>query len=468
MGNVVKNTILVGVSEVASKGIIALAMILLVRTLSPESYGLYSLAITITYFFIGFLHSGFYTIGMREIAKFPDLSEKYLNNITSLKLIMSIISYIILTAIVLFLNKPIEAKIAFLLAGSFLFLLVFHIDWLYRGQDRMEITSIGSVLQGISLLIFIKLFIKHQDDYTIAVIVYLVSWSVYIFFENILLIKENKWLKFELDKNFVKTLLSASLPISFSSLVVSVYANINVLILNIFRGDYETGIYSAMIRLMNILLLPNSILQIAFFPELSRSVLNGTLNKSQRKYLVVLFTIGFFIIFGIYGYSKEIILFVFGKKYLVGDIIFKISLLACFFSYLSASNVIISFALDKQKNFLIATIIGVVVSLGLNLILIPIYGALGAVITLSITELSVFLALVIMNKEPSLVSPYSGIIKPFLVAVLSLVTSKILEMFLNPYFGLSIYVISFIVVAFATKLITYENLKSIIGFWKSS
>lgn len=467
MGSLLKNTILVGTSEIASKGIIALAMILLVRTLSPESYGLYSLSITLTYFFIGFIHSGFYTIGMREIAKYPHLSYKYVNNVTSLKAILAIVSYISLVIIVLLLDKPYEAKITFLLSGLFLFLLVFHIDWLFRGLDKMEITSIGSIMQGVSILLFIYFFVKKPSDYQIAVLGYLLSWFLYILFENFVYIKKYDWIKPEFDKEFNKILFKASLSISLSSLIVTVYANNNILILNIYRGDYETGIYSAMIRLMNILLLPNSILQIAFFPELSRSVLNGSLKLSQQKYLVVLFAIGFFAMFGMFGFSRDLLLFVFGEKYLVGDIILKISLIACFFSYLSASAVIVSFAVDKQRNFFYSTLVGTIVSLVLNFLLVPKFGALGAVISLAFTEFSVFISLILLNKSAELIKPYIVIIKPFIVSSTSLLISKFFEFFLNPYVAVSLYLVAFLVLSFATKLFTIDIFQRLLSLNRS-
>lgn len=468
MASVVKNTILVGISEIASKGIIALAMILLVRTLSPESYGLYSLSITLTYFFIGFLHSGFYTIGMRELAKYPNLAKKYINNVTTLKIIISILSYSILGLIVYFIDKPQEAKVTFLLAGLFIFILAFHIDWLFRGLDRMEITSIGSILQGASLLVLIFLFVNEQDDYQKAVIVYLVSWLVFVFFENVVYLLQNKSFKFELDREFVKPLVKAALPISFSALVITIYGNNNILFLNFYKGDYETGIFSAMIRLMNLLLLPNSILQIAFFPELSRSVLSGGLKSSQENYLKVLFSIGFLGIFGMFGYSKEIIQTVFGEKYLVGDLILKISLIACFFSYLSSSLVIVSVVVDKQKNFLYASIGGAIVSLISNFVMVPRWGALGAVITLNLTEFTVFMLLTFLNKDVSLVEPYKKIFKPFWVSFSALFVSKIFEYLANPVMGIVSFVLLFIIFAFATKLITFELIKKILIFEKNS
>ncbi len=464
MGNLLKNTILVGTSEIASKGIIALAMILLVRTLSPESYGLYSLSITLTYFFIGFIHSGFYTIGMREIAKYPHLSQKYVNNVILLKTILAFGSYMVLVLIVILLDKPNEAKITFLLSGLFLFLLVFHIDWLFRGLDRMEITSIGSVMQGITILVFIYFFVKKPNDYQIAVIGYLLSWFVYILFENFVYVKKYDWIKPEFDKEFNKILIKASLSISLSSLIVTVYANNNILILNLYKGDYETGIYSAMVRLMNLILLPNSILQIAFFPEISRSVINGSLKLSQQKYLVVLFVIGFFAMFGMFGYSKDLLLFIFGEKYLAGDVILKISLIACLFSYLSASAVVVSFAVDKQKNFFYSTIVGTIISLALNLLLVPKFGALGAVISLTLTEFSVFVSLIALNKSPELIKPYFVILKPFCISLAALLISKFVGYFLNSYVAISIYVVAFMLLSFVTKLLTIDILRKLLRF----
>jgi O-antigen/teichoic acid export membrane protein len=464
MSNLVKNTLLVGVSEIASKGIIALAMILLVRTLATESYGLYSLAITLTYFFIGFLHSGFYTIGMREVAKYPELATKYVNNVTTLKIFLSLLSYVLLVVIVQFLGKPTEAKIAFYLAGLFLFILVFHIDWLFRGIDKMEITSLGSIMQGTSLLIFIYFFVKNPDDLHRAVVVYLGSWSIYIVFEVLVYFIQKGPIRFEYDSAFNKKLLKESLPISFSSLIIAIYANINVVVLNIYKGDYETGIYSAMIRLMNILLLPNSILQISFFPELSRSVLSGAVKLSQRKYLLVLFVIGFFVIFGMLGYSYEVIGFVFGRKYLVGDAIFKVSLIACFFSYLSASAVVVSLALGKQKNFFYATIVGVGVSLISNLILVPRFGAMGAVISLSITEFIVFFILMLLNRDNTLFEPYKAILKPLLVAFASFLCSKCIEIPTSSLLGLISYFLIFLILASCTKILNKDLILKLVKF----
>jgi len=464
MNNIVRNTILLGVSEIFSKGITALAIILLVRKLSPEGFGIYSLAMTLTYYFVGFLHSGFYTIGMREVSKFPDSVSHYVKNIIILKTIFGIVSYALLTIVVILLDKPPEVKSAYLIAGLFLFILVFHIDWVFRGLEKMEYPAIGSIMQGIALLVFIYLFVHSHDDYKVAILSYLFSWLIMIVFLNIVYFKNFGLFSLDFEFNTLKEILKLSLPISISSVLIVIYANVNIIILNIFKGDYETGIYSAMIRLMNVLLLPNGILQMAFFPELSRSVLDGNFNATQRKYLLVDFIIAFFLVFGMFGFSEKAISLIFGQKYLVGVSIFQISLVSCILSYFTASLTAATYALNRQTHFLKSSVVGSIVSITLNLLLIPRYGAIGAIISLVITEASVFLSLAFFNRKLKIMHTYAEVTKPFFVGIISILLAKVIEIFSNSYIGVLIYLILFWTIAFLSKLITIEQLKKIFSF----
>jgi O-antigen/teichoic acid export membrane protein len=464
MSKIVRNTILLGVSEVFSKGISALAMILLVRKLSPEGFGIYSLAITLTYYFVGFLHSGFYTIGMREVSKFPDYAPNYVKNIFILKIIFGIVSYALLSAIIFLLDKPPEVKSAYLLAGLFLFILVFHIDWVFRGLEKMEFPAIGSILQGIALLVFIYLFVHSKNDYKIAIWGYLLSWLILVTFLNVIFIKKYGIFKFDIDLKTLKEILKLSLPISVASVLIVIYANVNIMVLNIYKGDYETGIYSAMIRLMNVLLLPNGILQMAFFPELSRSVLEGNFNATQRKYLLVDFIVAFFLVFGVFGYSGKAIELIFGPKYLVGELVLRISLVSCILSYFSASLTAATYALNRQSQFLKSSIVGSVVAITLNLLLIPKYSSVGAVISLVITEASVFLSLAYFNRKLNIIHTYTEVVKPFFVGIISILLAKALEIYTNSIIGILVYFMLFWAIAFLTKLITIEQVKKIFSF----
>ncbi len=462
MGRIVRNTLLVGFSEFFSKGISSLAIILLVRTLSPESFGIYSFAITLTYFFVGFLHSGFYTIGMRELSKYPNSVTQYYNNVLFLKLIFSVLSYAVFCCVVLFLDKPSDVKSAFFIVGLYLFILAFHIDWLFRGIEKMEFPAIASLLQGSMLLGYFYFWVNSPNDYKAAIVGYVISWGLSIAFLNFVYFFMYKDFSIKFDKSLALEIVKMSLPISLSSLLIVVYANINILILNFFKGDYDTGIYSAMIRLMNVLLIPNNILQIAFFPELSRSVVDGNFEFTQKKFLLSEFIIAFFLVFGMFGFSKDSISLIFGHKYLAGDLVFRISLVSCILSYFTASLVTAIYAINKQNQFLKSSIIGGIISTSLNLILVPRFGSLGAVISLVITELCVFLSLSFFNIKAKVLNSYIVVAKPLWIGIVSIVFAKLLSQFTSSIVGVICYVIFYWALIFLFKLLTIEQVKQIL------
>jgi len=462
MNNIFRNTLLVGISEFASKGLATLSTILLVRTLGPESYGIYSLALSLTMYFLGFIHSGIYTIGMREIPKNPELTKKYVSSSITLKFFIATISYLVLTLIVGCSDKPFETKSTILLAGLFLLLLIFHIDWVFRGLDRMEIPAIGSILQGSTLLAMLYFCVKNSDDYTVAIGAFLFSWLVSILFSNIVFVKSFGSTTPKYEKNFYLNLLKSALPISFSLFIIGLYANVCIFLLSLLRGDYETGIYSAMMKIGVLLLLPNSILQTAFFPELSRSVLYGNFNALQKKYILTNFLVGSFVIVGTFGFAEDILLVLYGSRYVVGATILRILLFSTLVSYFSAILTVAALVFDRQKDLLRITIIGLIISIISNYILIQNLGAIGSAIAAVLVEITILVALIIMFKNSEFLKNFLAGLQPIALGIVVLLFSKLIAVGINLYLGIIAYLLLYPFFSLATRIITLSEIKEII------
>lgn len=462
MNNIFRNTLLVGISEFASKGLATLSTVLLVRTLGPESYGIYSLALSLTMYFLGFIHSGIYTIGMREIPKNPELTKKYVSSSITLKFFIATASYLVLALIVWFIDKPLETKSAILLAGLFFLLLIFHIDWVFRGLNRMEIPAIGSILQGLTLLAILYFFVKDSNDYTIAIAGFLFSWLVSILFSNVVFIKSFGWATPKYEKSFSLSLLRSAFPISFSLFIIGLYANVCIFFLSLLRGDYETGIYSAMMKIAVLLLLPNSILQTAFFPELSRSVVYGNFNTLQKKYILTNFLVGSFVIIGTFGFAEDILRVLYGSRYVVGTTILRFLLFSTLISYFSAILTVAALVFDRQKDLLRVTLIGLIVSVCSNYLLIQNLGAIGSAIAAVLVEITILVALIIKFKNSEFLKNLLAGLQPIALGIIVLLFSKLIAEGINLYLGIIAYLLFYPLLALVTRITTLNEIKKII------
>lgn len=462
MNNIFRNTLLVGISEFASKGLATLSTILLVRTLGPESYGIYSLALSLTMYFIGFIHSGIYTIGMREIPKNPELTKKYVSNSITLKFFIATASYLVLGLIVWFIDKPLETKSTILLAGLFFLLLTFHIDWVFRGLNRMEIPAIGNTLQGLTLLAMLYFFVKDSNDYTVAIVAFLFSWLVSILFSNIVFVKSFGWATPKYEKSFSLNFLKSAFPISFSLFIIGLYANVCIFLLSLLRSDYETGIYSAMMKIAVLLLLPNSILQTAFFPELSRSVVYGNFNTLQKKYILTNFLVGSFVIIGAFGFAEDILLLLYGSRYVVGTPILRILLFSILISYFSAILTVAALIFDRQKDLLRITLVGLIVSVCSNYLLIQHLGAIGSAIAAVLIEITILTALIIMFKNSEFLKNLLAGLQPIALGIVVLLFSKLTAEGINLYLGIIVYLLFYPFLALVTRITTLNEIRGII------
>ena len=115
--------------------------------------------------------------------------------------------------------------------------------------------------------------------------------------------------------------------------------------------------------------------------------------------MVILFPI----VVGVYILSPEFIRILSGDAYIQAQNslrILSITLLFSTFASFFATSLLIP--LNKEKNVLIATLIGAIVNIILNILIIPIYGFNGAAVTTLFSEAIVFFILFISLKEKSL------------------------------------------------------------------
>ncbi|MGQ9819045.1 MAG: oligosaccharide flippase family protein [Candidatus Kapaibacteriales bacterium] len=462
MNKIVRNTFFISISELATKGLLTISTIILVRALTPDGYGIYTFAQSLTMLFVVLIHIGFFTVGVREVAKFPERTQIFADNITFLKIIGVLISFLLLFVALLLIEKPQEIKIAYAFVAVYIFAVIFNFDWVFRGHDRMEIPALSSILQGVLMVVLTFLFVKTSADFPKAILIYSVSYLISFIFLTFVYLKDFGVIKPKYDRAVASELLKSALPISTAWLVVVVYGNISIFMINFLTNNFETGIYGAMNKLMLLLLLPNSILQGAFFPEVSRSILKGNFEDVQKNYHRIVFLVGSYFIFAVLSFPSEIILLFFGEKYLVGIPILQVSMGWVILSYFSATLTNSLMALERQSDFFKATIIGGIISIIASYFFVKKFGALGGMFTGILTEGAVVSSLYFFYKKLKRKTNYIESFKSIGLGLFLFVIITTTKNSLGLYLSVLAYFVIFPILAFLTRLIKLSDLQAII------
>ena len=209
-----------------------------------------------------------------------------------------------------------------------------------------------------------------------------------------------KYISFSLNKSYLKQLLRLGSPFIFSTIAVWTLSMADRLILNHFNGTAEVGIYSLAYSLANIftiiLVTPFGLFWAPFFLSFaSENPIKDTkllLEKATRYTFILGSTTFLAISLGAYDI---LIIFtdLFGTKegYLEAIVLVPVLTSGLFFHFLHGRFGSPLSVIKRPIYFAIAGSIAAVINLGLNFLLIPRFGAMGAAITTTVAY-AVFMA----------------------------------------------------------------------------
>lgn len=120
------------IAEFAGKGLQAIYTIYLANVLGTEGYGVFGFATSIISYFILFVSFGMDVYGSREVATNKDNVEINVSNILSLRLLLSVIAYVILIAIVYFFIDELIVQYAILILGINIFSNAILLSWVFQ------------------------------------------------------------------------------------------------------------------------------------------------------------------------------------------------------------------------------------------------------------------------------------------------------------------------------------------------
>jgi O-antigen/teichoic acid export membrane protein len=390
---ILKNMFSLSAAEIANKGISLVTLAYLARVLTPEGLGVIGWANAFVLYFVFFVDLGFNVIGPREIAKNHEAIRRYVNNISTIKILSSVVSYICLVIIAILIDKPIESKYVLLISGLNVFANSILFNWVFQGIEKMGVIAVRQVTTSVLNLVGVLVFVHNQNDLILAMVIMIGSLLLNSFWMFFYYVKMYGWIKFEFDFVFWKELLKSSTPIALTLFIVTLYNNFSIFLLGILRTDFETGIYIVAFKMLTFVLIPTGIFQYAFLPQLSRSQTLGERQRITGKYVLLTILFGTILTAGCFTFSDFITVLGFGSKYKDSAIVIRMLMVSGMLAYLNVSYSAPLLSWNYEKKVFWAMLSGGVVNIVLNLILIPKFGVTGAGIASISTEITVLIVL---------------------------------------------------------------------------
>lgn len=174
--------------------------------------------------------------------------------------------------------------------------------------------------------------------------------------------------------------MQAAWPFAITAGLGALLTNADILIIDWMKTATDVGVYSAVIRIIQILYLVPLVIQYATLPILSRlAKTDGPKFRSVlEQTLGVLFLISAPVSLGGMILAAPVLGLIFGPQYIAGGLAFSILLASLLFDYASSTMSIAIFSYDQQKSFIVAATIGGVSNVVFDLLFIPHWGIAGS------------------------------------------------------------------------------------------
>ncbi len=184
-------------------------------------------------------------------------------------------------------------------------------------------------------------------------------------------------------------LLVSALPYGLSLALVYLYYRIDVPMLALLGGSDEVAVYTSAYRILDVLtLLPAaaSAIALAEMAKLAKVGERKRLVHFAQQYLELAFVAGLFIGLALNLTGPQILQVLYRGRYDTSLPVFRILAWAATATLVTNVFLPVISALDKRRVLVIVSAVGLVVNVGVNLVLIPTLGPVGAAFATLLTE----------------------------------------------------------------------------------
>lgn len=389
MNKVAKNAVWIIGGKVAQSVLALIINMLTARYLGPSNFGLITYASSLVAFVLPIMQLGFSNVLVQEIVNKPDDEGEILGTAMFLSLMSSIFCIIGVTSFAFVVNPEESETIIVCLLYSLilLFQALDHIEYWYQAKLLSKYTSTVSLVAYLTVAVYkIYLLVASKDVYWFALSNALDYALISI--GGIVLYRKLGGRKLRFSWKRGKDMFARSKHYIFSSMMVTIFAQTDKIMIKMMLDESSTGYYGAAVACAGM----TSFVFTAIIDSFRPAIFEGQ-KESKRIFkhrLTMLYSIIIYLSsaqsLAMTVLSKWIIYILYGKAYEPAVSALQIIVWYTTFSYMGSVRNIWILANGKQKYLWQINMSGAIANVILNAILIPIMGINGAAIASLITQ----------------------------------------------------------------------------------
>ena len=352
------------------------------RYLGPKDFGLFNYVLSIVALVAVVCSLGLENLARRELVEHPEQKNEILGSCFTLSAIAGLFGYTALLSTVALAGVDGYLIGIYALMGGTLLLTPFRfIETWFQSQVRGELSvistsislllfagvKVAAILAGLDFIIFCYIFLLEAAS-LVLIRIYMYTKHYQSVFNWSASLARGKWL------------LAQSWPMIFSGLAVSVYMRIDQVMLGAMASDADVGNYAAATRISSVWYFLPMILASSLFPAIVSSKKRGieTYQERLQHYFDLSATLSYLIILPVSVLSGWIILTLYGEAYREAGPILLIHVWAVLFVFLGVARGQYLIAEGLFRFMMLATVIGAIINVLLNLMLITRFAGVGA------------------------------------------------------------------------------------------
>ena len=376
--------------------------LLTARYLGPNNYGLINYATAYTTFFASLCTLGINSVIVKEFIDYPNEEGETIGTTLVLRCASSMLSALMICGISFIIDKkdPLTLIVVALCSISLIFQVFDTFNYWFQAHLQSKCSAIATTVAYIILSVYrivllvlgasVKWFaLASSIDY------FAVAIALIVFYKKL----KGPKMSFSLAK--AKRLLFYGGHFIIAGLMVSIYGSTDKLMLKQFLDETSVGYYSTALGLCNIWTFVLTAIIDSMYPiimEERNSNYQKYLKRNRQLYAIVFYvSLAVSIVFSVAG--PLIVKLLYGEAYLPAVSPLRVITWYVAFSYLGVARNAWMVSEHKQKYLVILYTGAAAINVILNVVLIPVWGTVGAAVASLITQISTVIGIPFFIKE---------------------------------------------------------------------